>query len=218
MSITTIGLDIAKSSFQLHAIDAAGQPVLRRKLPRGKVLSFFHGLAPATVGIEACAGAQHWAREVTALGHQVRLLPPKAVKAYVHRQKNDAADAAAICEAASRPAVRAVKVKTKQQQAGLSLLRTREIFVRQRTALTNALRGHLAEFGFVAPRGRDGLTELARCLRHPDLPELARLACQALLEQIEALDEQVLTLEASLRRRQADDEAARLLTIFQVLV
>jgi transposase len=212
MNPTTIGLDIAKSSFQVHGIDASGHAVLRRKLPRGKVLAFFRTLPPATVGIEACAGAQHWARQIGVLGHQVRLLPPKTVKAYATRQKNDAIDAAAICEAASRPASRPVTVKTKEQQAALSLVRARDLLVRQRTALINALRGHLAEFGFVAARGRARLTELAGYLGHPELPQAAAVACRALLDQIEALDEQVLALEASLRCHQAKDAQARLLT------
>lgn len=212
MTVTTIGLDIAKSSFQLHGIDASGRAVLKRKLPRRQVLDFLRTLPGATVGIEACAGAQHWARQISELGHQVRLLPAKAVKAYVGRQKNDAADAAAICEAATRPSVRAVKVKTAEAQAGLSLLRTRGLFVRQRTALSNALRGHLAEYGFVAPRGREGLTTLAGYLGRPELPGLARVACQALLDQIAALDTQVLAIEASLRQRQANDVAAQQLS------
>jgi transposase len=139
-------------------------------------------LAPATVGIEACAGVQHWACQISGLGHQVQPLSSRLVKAYLPLQRNNAADAAAICEAAARPAVCSVRVEANEQQAGLSLLRTRELFVRQRTGLTNALRGHLAEFGFVAPRGRNGVTELASYLEHPDLPTLARTACRALVE------------------------------------
>lgn len=214
MNVSTIGLDIAKASFQLHGIDAAGATVLRRKLPRGKVLAFFRDLPPATVGLEACASAQHWARQIAALGHQVRMLSPRLVKAYVTRQKNDAADAAAICEAASRPASRMVPVKTAQQQAGLSLLNSRAILVKQRTMLVNALRGHLGEFGLVAAKGQQGRSALAALLAHPDLPQLARVACQALLAQIDALAQQISALEASLRQRHREDATSqRLATI-----
>lgn len=209
MEITTIGLDIAKSSFQVHAVDGSGAVVLRRKLPRGRVLEFFRGLAPVIVGIEACGGAQHWAREIAALGHRVRLLPARAVKAYLPRQKNDAADAAAICEAAGRAVVRSVPVKSAESQAGLAVLRVRELLVKQRTMLVNALRGHLAEFGVVAPRGREGVAALAERLDDPALPALARVACEALLRQVEALETEILALEAELRRRHGSDPVSR---------
>lgn len=205
MNATIIGLDIAKSSFQVHALDAAGRVVERRKLARSRVLAFFGGLPPAVVGIEACGGAQHWARQLTALGHRVRLLPARAVKAYLPRQKNDAADAAAICEAAGREVVREVPVKSVEAQAGLALLRTRELLVKQRTMLVNALRGHLAEFGVVAPRGREGVTTLAERLADPAVPALARQACHALLAQIGGLEAQILALETTLRQRHAAD-------------
>ena len=184
MDATTIGLDIGKSSFQVHGVDASGAVVSRRKLPRSRVLAFFSGLPPAVVGIEACGAAQHWAREITALGHRVRLIPARAVKAYLPRQKNDAADAAAICEAAGRAAVRDVPVKSAAGQAGLALLRVRELLVKSRTMLVNALRGHLAEFGVVAPRGREGVSDLAGRLSDPAVPALAREACEALVAQI----------------------------------
>jgi transposase len=205
MDAITIGLDIAKSSFQVHGVDATGAVVLRRKLPRSRVLEFFRGLPPAVVGIEACGASQHWAREIGALGHRVRLLSARAVKAYLPRQKNDAADAAAICEAAGRPQLRDAPVKTATQQAGLSVLRVRELLVKQRTMLVNALRGHLAEFGLVAPRGREGVSALAELARDPAVPALAQAACAALVAQIEALEGQILSLEAQLRRRHAGD-------------
>ena len=145
MEITTIGLDIAKCVFQAHGVDAAGKAVLRRKLQRPEVLGLFQGLAPCLVGIEACGTAHHWAREIKALGHEVRLMPASYVKPYVKRGKTDAADAEAICEAVTRPTMRFVPVRSAEQQAVLMLHRTRELLVQQRTMLVNALRGHMAE-------------------------------------------------------------------------
>ncbi len=159
--ITTVGLDLAKQVFQVHAVDAAGEVVLRKALRRGQVTTFFAGLPRCLIGMEACATAHHWARELTALGHEVRLMPPQYVKAYVRRQKNDAADAAAICEAVTRPAMRFVPVKSEAQQAALILHRVRDLLLRQRTMLINALRGHLAEFGVVAPQGPRQVAQLA---------------------------------------------------------
>src|SRR5690349_22356004 len=158
--ITTIGLDIAKSVFQAHGIDAAGQVVIRRQLKRRFVLSFFEKLPPCVVGIEACASSHYWSRELQALGHTVRLMPPAYVKPYVKRQKNDAADAEAICEAVTRPNMRFVPTKTVEQQSCLVLHRTRHLFIRQQTAVINAIRSHLAEFGIVAPVGRRGVEQL----------------------------------------------------------
>ena len=149
-SITTIGLDIAKSVFQVHGIDADGQVVIRRQLKRRYVLAFFQKLPPCLVGIEACASSHHWSRELKALGHTVRLMPPAYVKPYVKRQKNDAADAEAICEAVTRANMRFVATKT------MVLHRTRHLFIRQQTAVINVIRAHLAEFGIVAPVGRKG--------------------------------------------------------------
>ena len=160
-TVTTIGLDIAKSVFQVHGIDAASQVVIRRQLKRRYVLAFFQKLPPCLIGIEACASSHHWSRELQALGHTVRLMPPSYVKGYVKRSKNDAADAAAICEAVTRPSMRFVPVKTAEQQAALMLHRTRDLLIRQRTQLINALRAHLAELGLVAETGRDGVSELA---------------------------------------------------------
>ena len=150
----TIGVDPAKNVFQVHGVDSSGEVVFRRQLRRGQVLSFFKKQVPCLVGMEACATAHHWAREIGALGHEVRLMPPRYVKPYVKRNKNDMADAEAICEAVTRPTMRFVAVKTPDQQSVLMLHRTRQLFVRQRTTLINAIRGHLAEFGIVAGVGR----------------------------------------------------------------
>lgn len=151
LAITTVGLDIAKSVFQVHGIDARGSVVVRRLLKRRYVLAFFKKLPPSLVGIEACATSHHWSRELQALGHTVRLIPPAYVKPYVKRQKNDAADAEAICEAVQRPSMRFMPTKTPEQQSCLMLHRTRHLFIRQQTAVINTIRAHLAEFGVVAP-------------------------------------------------------------------
>jgi len=153
MEVTTITLDIAKRVLRAHGVDAAGRAVLRRRLGRSEVLDFFRALPPCLVGVEACGTAHHWAREIRALGHEVRLILASYVKPYVKRGKTDAADAEAICEAVTWPTMRFVPVKTAEKQAVLMLHRTRDLLVRQRTALVNALRGHLAEFGIVAPQG-----------------------------------------------------------------
>ena len=154
MTITTIGLDIAKNVFQVHGADAAGGPLLRKRLRRSQVLDFFAQLPRCVVGIEACNSAHHWAREISSFGHDVRLMPPQYVQPYVKRHKNDAADAEAICEAVTRPSMRFVPIKAAEQQAVLALHRARELLVRQQTMLVNALRGHLSEFGVVVPTGR----------------------------------------------------------------
>src|SRR5271166_6615244 len=159
-TITTIGLDIAKSVFQVHGIDAEGTVILRRQLKRRYVLVFFQKLPPCLVGIEACASSHYWSRELKALGHAVRLMPPAYVKPYVKRQKNDATDAEAICEAMRRPTMRFVETKTPEQQSCLMLHRTRHLFIRQQTAVINAIRAHFAEFGIVAPVGRQGVEKL----------------------------------------------------------
>ena len=156
MEITTIGLDLAKSVFQLHTVDANGDVVWRKKLRRTALLDALAKIPPCLVGIEACATSHYWAREISALGHQVRLMPPAYVKAYLRRQKNDAADAEAICEAVQRPMMRFVPVKSAERQAVLVLHRSRELLVRQRTMLINAIRGHCAEFGLIAAQGVNG--------------------------------------------------------------
>jgi transposase len=162
-TITTIGLDIAKLVFQIHGVDAGGQVVIRRQLKRRYVLAFFRKLTPCLVGIEACASAHHWSRELQALGHTVRLMPPAYVKPYVKRQKNDATDAEAICEAVTRANMRFVPTKTPEQQSGLVVHRTRHLFIRQQTAVINAIRAHLAEFGIVAPVGPSRCRGTAQC-------------------------------------------------------
>lgn len=158
--VTMIGLDLAKNVFQVHGVDAIGDVVIRKQLRRSQVLPFFAGLDPCLVGMEACAGSHHWAREIGALGHEVRIMPAHYVKPYVKRNKNDAADAAAIAEAVTRPSMRFVAVKEPEQQGLLMLHRTRALLVRQRTMLVNAIRAHLAEFGIVAPVGLRGLKTL----------------------------------------------------------
>ena len=160
MQITTIGLDIAKNVFQVHGIDAAEKVVVRKQLRRSQVLAFFKALPRCLIGMEACATAHYWARELTKLGHQVRLMPPKDVKAYVKRNKNDAADAEAICEAVRRPTMRFVRIKSVEQQGRLMLHRARDLLMRQRTQVINALRAHLAELGIVAAQGDTGMKEL----------------------------------------------------------
>ena len=197
-AITTIGLDIAKSVFQVHGVDAGGQVVIRRQLKRRYVLVFFAKLPPCLVGIEACASSHHWSRELKALGHTVRLMPPAYVKPYVKRQKNDATDAEAICEAVTRANMRFVATKTPEQQSCLMLHRTRHLFIRQQTAVINAIRAHLAEFGIVAPVGRNGVEELLHVVADASdqrLPEVARVCLAALGAQLRMLKAQILNFD-----------------------
>src|ERR1700760_941565 len=192
-SISTIGLDIAKSVFQVHGVDAAGQVVIRRQLRRQQVVAFFQKLPPCLIGIEACASSHYWARELQAVGHTVRLIPPAYVKPYVKRQKNDAADAEAICEAVTRANMRFVPTKTPVQQSGLVLHRTRHLFIRQQTSVINAIRAHLSEFGIVAPVGRQGVEELLNVVADPDdkrVPEMARVCLLAFGAQLRRIKEQ----------------------------
>jgi transposase len=182
-AITTVGLDIAKSVFQVHGVGADGQVVIRRQLKRRYVLAFFEKLPSCLIGIEACASSHHWSRELKALGHTVRLMPPAFVKPYVKRQKNDAADAEAICEAVTRANMRFVATKTAKQQGCLTLHRTRHLFIRQQTAVINVIRAHLAEFGIVAPVGRKGVEELLDVVADSNderMPEVARACLVAL--------------------------------------
>lgn len=212
MNITTIGLDIAKRVFQAHGIDACGKAVLRRKLQRAEVLEFFKGLAPCLVGIEACGTSHHWAREIRALGHDVRLMPASYVKPYVKRGKTDAADAEAICEAVTRPTMRFVPVKSAEQQAVLMLHRTRELLVRQRTMLVNALRGHMAELGVIAPQGISRVADLVAVLMGEttvSLPALARHALRELAAELEAVGIRVKEIEAAILAWHKDNEASR---------
>src|SRR5881398_293470 len=194
-TVTTIGLDIAKSVFQVHGVDAAGQVVIRRQLKRRYVLAFFEKLAPCLIGIEACASSHHWSRELKALGHTVRLMPPAYVRPYVKRQKTDAADAEAICEAVTRANMRFVATKTPEQQSCLMLHRTRHLFIRQQTAVINAIRAHLAEFGIVAPVGRNGVEQLLDVVADASdkrLPEVARACVAALGAQLRMLKARIL--------------------------
>jgi transposase len=217
MQITTIGLDLAKSVFQVHGVDAGGRSILKKKLRRAEVLKVFADLPPCLVGMEACATAHHWARELSALGHEVRLMPPSYVKAYLRRQKNDAADAEAICEAVTRPTMRFVPVKSAERQSVLVLHRSRELLVRQRTMLINAIRGHCAEFGIIAPQGARRAVELVEQIRQAEvciLPDLAKGALLMLADQLEALAVQIHGLERRLLTWHRQDQASqRLATI-----
>ena len=214
MQVSTIGLDIAKNVFQAHGVDAGGKTTLTRQLRRGQVIGYFEKLPPCLVGIEACATGHHWARELTKLGHTVRLMPASYVKAYVKRSKNDAADAAAICEAVTRPSMRFVPVKTIDQQAALTLHRCRDLLIRQRTQLINALRAHLAELGMVAATGKAGVKDVIAIVTGTQLPEPMRQALQALVKQLAALQEQIGELERSIHaQHRASDRSRRLETI-----
>jgi transposase len=211
-SITTIGLDIAKSVFQVHGIDAVGQVVMRRQLKRRYVLKFFEKLPPCLVGIEACASSHHWSRELEALGHTVRLMPPAYVKPYVKRHKNDVTDAEAICEAVTRPNMRFVATKTPEQQSCLTLHRTRHLFIRQQTSVINAIRAHLAEFGIVAPVGRHGVEQLLNIAADSDdkrVPEVARACVAALGAQLQRLKAQILEFDRMIRAWHRSNEASR---------
>jgi transposase len=211
-TIATIGLDIAKSVFQVHGVDASGQIAVRRQLKRRHVLAFFQKLRPCLVGIEACASAHHWSRELQALGHTVRLMPPAYVKPYVKRQKNDAADAEAICEAVTRPNMRFVPTKTVEQQSCLVLHRTRHLFIRQQTAIINSIRAHLAEFGIVAPVGRRGVEQLLEVIADANntrITDVARACIAALGVQLRALKAQIVELDRRLTAWHRSSEASR---------
>jgi transposase len=208
--VSTVGLDIAKSIFQAHGADGAGAIVFRKKLGRGRLLAFFASLPPCVVAMEACAGAHHWGRELARLGHTVRLIPPAYVKPFVKRQKNDEADAEAICEAAQRPTMRFVAVKGEAQQASGVVFRARDLLVRQRTQIINALRGHMAEYGHVAPKG---VCYVERLIEQIDsLPDAAQSALRGLVQALRALDEQIAELDREIARRVKEDETARRLT------
>ncbi|MGA8934957.1 MAG: IS110 family transposase [Pseudolabrys sp.] len=210
--VTTVGLDIAKSVFQVHGVDSAGQVVIRRQLKRRYVLAFFEKLPACLVGIEACASSHHWSRELKALGHTVRLMPPAYVKPYVKRQKNDATDAEAICEAVTRANMRFVATKTPEQQSGLTLHRTRHLFIRQQTAVINVIRAHLTEFGIVAPVGRKGIEALLDVVANPTdkrVPVIARACLAALGAQLRRLKEQILEFDRMIMAWHGSHEASR---------
>ena len=211
-SILTVGLDIAKSVFQVHGVDAVGQVVIRRQLKRRYVLEFFQKLQPCLVGIEACASSHHWSRELQAIGHTVRLMPPAYVKPYVKRQKNDAADAEAICEAVTRPNMRFVATKTVEQQSCLTLHRTRHLLMRQQNSVINAIRAHLAEFGIVAPVGRNGVEQLLRVVadsKDRRLPEIARVCVAVLGAQLQMLKAQILESDRMIRAWHRSSEVSK---------
>lgn len=211
-TITTVGLDIAKSVFQVHGIDAAGNVVVRRRLTRGRVLAFFEKLPRCLVGIEACNTSHHWARELIALGHDVRLMPAQYVKPYVKRGKNDAADAEAICEAVTRPTMRFVAVKTPEQQSGMMLHRVRLMLNRQRTQLTNAMRAHMSEFGVVAPVGRMGVEHLLDVIADREdrrIPADARVCLEMLAAQLAVVKQQILENDRRIRESARETELGR---------
>ena len=211
-NVTTIGLDLAKSVFQVHGIDADGEAVLRQRLTRGRMLKFFAKLPRCLVGIEACASSHYWARELVALGHDVKLMPAQYVKPYVKRSKNDAADAEAICEAVTRPTMRFVGIKSAEQQSAMMLHRVRLILSRQRTQLSNALRAHLAEFGIVAPIGRNGIDRLLGVVADATddrVPTTARICLEMLVAQLSIVKEQILANDRRIMASARETELGR---------
>jgi transposase len=210
--VITIGLDIAKSVLQVHGVDSAGGVVIRKRVSRAKVLVLFADLPPCLIGIEACPSAHHWGRELESLGHSVRLMPPSYVKAYLKRSKNDANDAEAICEAVTRPSMRFVALKTKEQQAALMLHRTRQLLVRQRTMLSNAMRGHLAELGIVSAKGRNGTGELLRIISDSTdsrLSPVARGILEVLARQYSAIGTEIDSIQKGILAWHRSCEASR---------
>ena len=210
--VSTIGLDIAKSIFQVHGVDIAGTVAIRKRVSRAKVFEYFRDLPPCLVGIEACPSAHHWGRELQTLGHTVKLIPPNYVKAYLKRSKNDANDAAAICEAVTRPSMRFVPIKTKEQQSALMLHRTRQLLVRQRTMLSNALRGHLAELGIVSAKGRNGTGELLRIVADSAdsrLSPAVRSILEVLARQYGAIGTEIASIDKGIMALHRGCEASR---------
>jgi len=212
--VSTIGLDIAKSVFQVHGVDIDGAVVIRKRISRVKVLEFFASLPSCLIGIEACPTAHHWSRELQALGHTVRLMPPSYVKAYLKRSKNDANDASAICEAVTRPSMRFVPTKSERQQSGLMLHRSRQLLVRQRTMLSNAIRGHLAELGIVAAKGRNGTAELLTIIANEEddrIPAVARFSLEVLARQYGVVTAEIATIDKRIHAwHRACEESRRL--------
>ncbi|MCB1839353.1 MAG: IS110 family transposase [Alphaproteobacteria bacterium] len=215
--VRIIGLDLAKRIFQVHGIDQQGQVVIQKRLQRSEVLSWFSLLKPCLIGMEACATAHYWARELSTLGHEVKMIPPSYVKPYVRRQKNDRADAAAICEAVSRPSMRFVAVKSVDQQAIQVLHRSRELLIRQRTQLINALRAHLAEFGVIFPQGNAGVAQAINAVREtdkPDLPVFVKQVLSGLADHIERLKQEIAALDRRMTAWHKDHaDSRRLATI-----
>ena len=214
--ISTIGLDLAKSVFQVHGADEKGTTLLRKKLRRDRLLGFFSQLPRCTVAMEACASAHYWAREIQALGHEVRLIPPAYVKPFVKRQKNDMADAEAICEAAQRPTMRFVEPKSAAAQGAAVVFRNRDLLVRQRTQLIKALRGHLAEFGFVVRQGAGHAGKLVELVGDPgsEIPEVARPALAVIADMLQMIQSKIALLDREISKRAKEDATAkRLMTI-----
>lgn len=214
--VTTIGLDLAKHVFHAHGADAAGKVMFSKRMTRTKLIAFFTAQPACVVAMEACAGAHYWAREIGKLGHTVKLIPPAYVKPFVKRQKNDAADAEAICEAAQRPTMRFVPVKDEAQQANGVVFRARDLLVRQRTQCINALRGHLSEYGYVIPQGITHAETLISYVNDPNtsVPESARSILKVLIDTFNALELQIRGLDTEIARRsKADPTAQRLMTI-----
>jgi transposase len=212
MQITTIGLDLAKNVFQVHAIDARENVVARKQLKRSQMIAYFKGLPPCLIGMEACATSHYWARELAKLGHEVRLMPAKDVKAYLKRNKNDAADAEAICEAVRRPTMRFVRVKSAEQQGRLMQHRTRDLLLRQRTQLINAMRAHLAELGVVAAQGREGLSELLAIIADDQnfhMPVDARASLMVLAAQLQALQTLIGSIEKRIMAQHRSSEVSQ---------
>ena len=213
--VITIGLDIAKHVLHAHGVDGRGAKLFSKRISRSGLLSFFGRQPRCVVALEACAGAHHWGRELQRLGHEVRLIPPAYVKPFVKRQNNDAADAEAICEAAQRPSMRFVAVKSEESQASAMVFRGRDLLVGQRTQIINALRGHMAEHGWVAPKGPSHIARLAELLKDEDaVPAAARPVLGAMLEMLAELDRRIVMLDREIARRAREDETARrLMTI-----
>ena len=209
MQISIIGLDIAKQVFQVHAADPEGHRVSQVRLRRAQVLDYFRELPPCLIGMEACATAHHWARELIALGHEVKLMPPAYVKPYVKRNKTDAADAEAIAEAVTRPTMRFVAVKSVDQQSKLMLHRVRELLVRQRTMLATALRAHLAEFGIVAPQGIHRVEKLAAEVRNPAVPALAQEVLSILVNELASIWRRLDVIDERLVALHRNDQVSR---------
>src|SRR5260221_10257140 len=210
--VSTIGLDIAKSVFQVHGVDADGTVIIRKRITRAKLLEFFATLPGCLIGIEACPSAHYWSRRLQALGHTVRLMPPSYVKAYVKRSKNDANDAAAICEAVTRPSMRFVATKSQQQQSGLMLHRSRQLLVCQRTMLSNAIRGHMAELGIISAKGRNGTAEVLKIIADEQddrIPAAARFSLNVLARQYAAIREETVAIERRIHAWHRSSEESR---------